>query len=51
MKEKFWASPQFFEHVFGADMGLDVADFLGTCVYVNMKKVVQVITFITQSIL
>ena len=50
-KEKFLASPQFFEPVFGADMGLDVEDFLGCCVYVNMKKAVQVITFITQSFL
>ena len=50
-KEKFLASPQFFEPVFGADMGLDVEDFLGCCVYVNMKKAVQVITFITQSLL
>ena len=50
-KEKFLASPQFFEPVFGADMGLDVEDFLGCCVYVNMKKAMQVITFITQSLL
>ena len=50
-KEKFRALPQFFEPVFGADMGLDVEDFLGSCVYVNMKKAMQVITFITQSLL
>ena len=48
-KEKFVASPQFFEPVFGADMGLDADDFLGTCVYVNLKKGVQVSKFLTQS--
>ena len=50
-KDAFRASPQFFEPVFGADMGLDVEDFLGTCVYVSMRKAVQVIMSITQTLL
>ena len=48
-KEKFKDSPQFFEPVFGADVGLDVEDFLSTCVYENMQKSLQVILFLTQS--
>lgn len=50
-KEKFRGSPQFYEPVFGADLGLDVEDFLGTCAYVNMKKAVQVIILRTQCLL
>lgn len=50
-KEKFRGSPQFYEPVFGADLGLDVSDFLGSCVYVNMKKAVQVITSIGHCLL
>ena len=47
-KEKFRVSPQFFEPVFGADMGLNVEDFLGTCTYTNIKKAMEVSTFATQ---
>lgn len=50
-KEKFRSSPQMYEPVFGADLGLDVEDFLSTCVYSNMKKAVQVVTFITRSLI
>lgn len=41
-KEKFRGSPNLWEPVFGADLGIDVDDFLGSCVYVNLKKAVQV---------
>lgn len=34
--------------VFGADLGMDVEDFLSTCVYVNMKKAMEVSTFNVQ---
>lgn len=50
-KDKFRGSPQFYEPVFGAELGIDVEDFLGSCVYVSMKKAVQVITFINQCLL
>ena len=40
-KEKFMVTPHFFEPVFGADMGIDVEDFLGTCTYVGIKAAVQ----------